>query len=308
MAKKWLDNFKEKVSDWYYDGDQFYLRTIVDPFLELGRDIANSGEQISEYVTPVYSDIMAGAHMLEGGAYDIQNGRYLSGAGKIVAAPLMTAAAFVVPDGMDTSLKAAAKASKLDEPLQVYTGKKLGEKAGRGRPASNINDATGKPITMRDVKNAMANNGRTVYENTTEEAIASMVKREAVDKETGYRAAIQAMDKKLARKKDSSEMTRINSTAKRQGVSQDQSIYPKVTTYLQETLASGFTPSKKALIKGDVDLAYQEWIDYLSNLKYDTKSKDSVKALNQIAENTWMKLFQSKKKQGGLLNYSTYFS
>jgi hypothetical protein len=33
-----------------------------------------------------------------------------------------------------------------------------------------------------------------------------------------------------------------------------------------------------------------------------------VQALNQIAEETWMKLFQPKKKQGGILNYSIYFS
>jgi hypothetical protein len=184
----------------------------------------------------------------------------------------------------------------------------MGQKAGRGRPASNINEATGQPITMRDIISAIKNNGRTIYENTTEEAIESMVKRQAVDKEAGYHAAIQSMDKKLARKKDPSEMTRVNNTAKRQGISQDKSVFPKVTLYLKEHLASGFTPSKKARIKGDVDLAYQEWIDYLSKLKYDTKSKDSVKALNQIAEETWMKLFQPKKKQGGILNYITYFS
>jgi hypothetical protein len=93
--------------------------------------------------------------------------------------------------------------------------------------------------------------------------IERMAKRQAVDKEAGYHAAIQAQDKKLARQKDSSEMTKRNVTDKRQGISQDKSVFPKVTTYLQETLASGFTPSKKARIKGDVDLAYQEWIEYL---------------------------------------------
>ena len=71
MAKKWLDNVKKKASDWYYDGDQFYLRTIVDPFIELGKNIANSGQQVSEYVTPVYSDIKVGADMLEGGVTDL---------------------------------------------------------------------------------------------------------------------------------------------------------------------------------------------------------------------------------------------
>jgi hypothetical protein len=40
---KWLDNFKEKVSDWYNDGDQFYLRTITDPFIKLGKEIWHAG-------------------------------------------------------------------------------------------------------------------------------------------------------------------------------------------------------------------------------------------------------------------------
>ena len=308
MAKKWLDNFKEKVSDWYNDSDQFYLRTLIDPVIELGRNIANSGQQLSEYVTPFYSDIMTGANMLEGGAQDIQNGKYLSGAGKVVAAPIMAAASFVVPDGADASLKATARASKLDEPLQIYTGKKLGEKAGRGRPASNVNEVTGDAITWRNILDAVKNNGRTVYTGTSEEAIKSMAKRQAIDKEAGYHAAVQSMDKKLSRKKAASETTRLNNTTIRQGISRDKSVLPKVTTYLKETLASGFTPSKKAIIKGDVDLAYQEWLEYLRKLQYDTKSKDSVQALNQIAEETWMKLFQPKKKQGGLLNYLILFS
>ena len=75
----------------------------------------------------------------------------------------------------------------------------MGQKAGRGRPTSNINEATGKPITMRDILDAIKNNGRTVYENTTEEAIESMAKRQAIDKEAEYHAAVQAMDKRLAR-------------------------------------------------------------------------------------------------------------
>jgi hypothetical protein len=52
---------------------------------------------------------------------------------------------------------------------------------------------------MRDIIDAIKNNGRTVYEGTTEEAIKSMTKRQAVDKEAGYHAIIQAKDRKLAR-------------------------------------------------------------------------------------------------------------
>lgn len=302
---KWLDNFKEKVSDWYNDSDQFYLRTVVDPAVDIVKGIGSLGQGVSETFTPVYSDVLAANNLFNDGLSAFKSGEYLKGSAEMVGAPLLGAALMAVPDGIDSPIKAA---TKLDEPLYIFTGKQMGQKAGRGRPASNINEATGQPITMRDVLDAMKNNGRTVYENTTEEAIESMAKRQAIDKEAGYHAAIQAQDKKLARQKDSSEMTKRNVTDKRQGISQDKSVFPKVTPYLQETLASGFTPSKKARIKGDVDLAYQEWIEYLQKLKYDTKSKDSVKALNQIAEETWMKLFQPKKKQGGILNYSIYFS
>lgn len=306
MAKKWLDNFKEKVSDWYNDSDQFYLRTLVDPMISLGKNIGELGPTISEYATPVYSDIKVGADMLEGGVNDIQQGNYLNGIGKMAASVPLSVVSLLAIDGADLPVKATAK--RMNQPLEVYTAKTLGGKAGRGRPASNINDATGKPITLEDIIDAIKNNGRTVYEGTTEEAIESMAKRQAVDKEAGYHAAIQAQDKKLARQKDSSEMTRINITDKRQGISADKSVFSKVTPYLKEQLASGFTPSKKARIKGDVELAYKEWMDYLHALKYDTKSKDSVKAANQIADETWMKLFQPKEKQGGILNYSTYFS
>lgn len=302
---KWLDNFKEKVSDWYNDSDQFYLRTVVDPAVDIVKGIGSLGQGVSETFTPVYSDVLAANNLFNDGLSAFKSGEYLKGSAEMVGAPLLGAALMAVPDGIDSPIKAA---TKLDEPLYIFTGKQMGQKAGRGRPASNINEATGQPITMRDVLDAMKNNGRTVYENTTEEAIESMAKRQAIDKEAGYHAAIQAQDKKLARQKDSSEMTKRNVTDKRQGISQDKSVFPKVTPYLQETLASGFTPSKKARIKGDVDLAYQEWIEYLQKLKYDTKSKDSVQALNQIAEETWMKLFQPKKKQGGILNYSIYFS
>lgn len=101
-------------------------------------------------------------------------------------------------------------------------------------------------------------------------------------------------------------MTRINTTAKRQGVSSDKSVFQKVTLYLKEHLASGFTPSAASIRTNNFDKAYQEWIDYLTNLKYDTKSADSVDALNKIAMETWGKMF--KFKQGGILNYLTLFS
>lgn len=169
-------------------------------------------------------------------------------------------------------------------------------------PKSEITRGKPKWIpTLEEVSSAIAKH-TTSAKKTVSDGVKRAADWAATQKEHVRRADNRAMNKV------SSEQTRLNNTAIRQGVSQDKSVLPKVTTYLKETLASGFTPSKKARIKGDVDLAYQEWVEYLRKLQYDTKSKDSVKALNQIAEETWMKLFQPKKKQGGILNYSIYFS
>lgn len=300
---KWLDNFKEKVSDWYYDGDQFYLRTVVDPVVDIVKDIGNLGQAASETFTPVYSDVIAANNLFNNGLSAFKSGEYLKGSAEMIGAPLLGAALMAVPDGIDSPIKAA---TKLDEPLYVFTGKQIGQKAGRGRPASNINEATGHPITMRDILDAIKNKGRIVYENTTEEAIESMAKRQAVDKEAGYHAAVQAMDKRLARQKDPSEMTRVNNTDKRRGVSQDKSVFPKVTPYLSDYLASGFTPSAASIRTNNFDKGLQEWFDHLAKMKYDTKSKDSVDAINKIFLEKWGNMY--KLKQGGILNYLTYFS
>jgi hypothetical protein len=100
-------------------------------------------------------------------------------------------------------------------------------------------------------------------------------------------------------------MTRVNTTAKRQHISQDKSVFPKVTTYLSDYLASGFTPSIASIRTNNFDRAFQEWIAHLEKLKYDTKSKDSVDALNQIFIEKWGHMF--KFKQGGVMNYLIHF-
>lgn len=300
---KWLDNFKDKISDWYNDGDQFYLRTVVDPVVDIVKGIGSLGQAASETFTPVYSDVIAADNLFNNGLSAFKSGEYLKGSAEMIGAPLLGAALVAVPDGMDSPIKAA---TKLDEPLYIFTGKQMGQKAGRGRPASNINEATGQPITMRDILDAIKNKGRIVYENTTEDAIESMAKRQAVDNEAKYHAAVQATDRRLARQKDPSEMTRVNTTAKRQGISPDKSVFPKVTMYLKDYLASGFTPSAASIRTNNFDKGLQEWFDHLAKIKYDTKSKDSVDAINKIFLEKWGHMY--KFKQGGILNYITYFS
>ena len=135
----------------------------------------------------------------------------------------LAAGLLAAPSVVGGAGKAVAKtATKLDEPLHVYSAYQLGKKPGRGRPASNLNPATGQAVTMQNVVDAMNGHGRQVLENTTEEAVEAAVKKEAakeaavksaakrkvVDNKAGYSAAIQKQDRKLARKKDPGDRIR----------------------------------------------------------------------------------------------------
>lgn len=314
--RKWLDNFKEKVSDWYYDGDQFYLRTITNPFIELGKSIANSGQQISEYVTPVYSDIMAGANTLEGGVSDIQNGNYLSGVGKVIASPVIAAASLVVPDGADIPLKATAKGAKT-------AAKVIGETAVDGVPSVIL--ASSKPgttlysvepktrglykdiPTMEQIKKALATHFRT---HRTGTPVSNDVAKRA-NWEATSAAATKYADQKATNKAatKSTGETRLNMTAKRAGQTPVQSVGKQVTQYDAERLTSSFNWQSSPLGRTRADgVIQQNWNLFLENAKklgFDTKSKDSVKELEAIFNTTYQHLF---RKQGGSLNYLTYFS
>lgn len=109
---KWLDNFKEKVSDWYNDGDQFYLRTITDPFIKLGKEIWHAGPQISEMFTPVYSDVMGADDMFNTGLNNLKSGNYLQGIVQTAGAPLLGAAFMAIPDAADAPIKGGIKAAR----------------------------------------------------------------------------------------------------------------------------------------------------------------------------------------------------
>lgn len=305
MAKKWLDNFKEKASDWYYDGDQFYLRTILNPVVDIVNGIGSLGQVGSETFTPVYSDVIAANNLFNNGLSAFKSGKYLKGSTEMIGAPFLGAALMAIPDGMDSPIKAA---TKLDEPLHIFTSKQMGQKAGRGRPASNINEATGKPITMRDVLEAIKNNGRTVYENTSEEAIKSAAIQHAADTRSKYLQVLDALERKANKVKSDWDRKRgLYQTKKLTGEIETSNL-PIVTTYLEENILSTFKPSKKAIKKGDFDSYYKELLDHISNLGYDIETKASQEAINKIALNTsWGKQVPGKK-QGGILNYLTYFS
>ena len=298
---KWLDNFKDKVSDWYNDSDQFYLRTLVDPVIDLGKNIGKLGPTVSEYVTPVYSDIKVGADMLEGGMSDLQQGNYLNGIGKMASSVPLSVVSLLAIDGADLPVKAAAK--RMNQPLEVYTAKTLGGKAGRGRPAKAKLDGTNKPVTKRDVIEALR-----------QYLIPSKVSDKAVKKanwEATSAAATRYADQKAMNKTaaKSTGETRQNMTSKRSGNTPVQSVGKQVTQYDAERLTSGFTwqPSPLGRTRAD-GVIQQNWnlfLEHAKKLGFDTKSKNSVKELEAIFNNTYQHLF---RKQGGILNYLTLFS
>lgn len=248
------------------------------------------------YYVPVVGDAMLAGEA----GYNALTGNY--------GDALLSAGLLAAPSIIGGAGKAVSKAAKLDDPLYVYTGKQLGEKVGKGRPASNINTATGNPITMRDVLDAMKNNGRTVYENTSEEAIKSAAIQHASDTRSKYLQVLDALERKANKVKSDWDRKRgLYQTKKRTGKIETSNL-PIVTTYLEENILSTFKPSKKTIKKGDFDSYYNELLDHISNLGYDIESKESREAINKIALNTsWGKQVPGKK-QGGILNYSTYFS
>lgn len=292
-----LDNFKEKVSDWYNDGDQFYLRTVVDPIIDLGKEIGKLGPFVAEYATPFYSDIQAGADVLEGGINDFQNGNYVSGAVKTVASVPVSLLSLMSVDGADLPLKTAAKQLK-HQPLQVYTAKTLGGKAGRGRPASAINENTGKPITKYDIVEALRD-----FLSPNKQVSADVVKK------ANQEATVRYADKKAMNKVKNFGETRMNMTEKRSGHAPVKSVGKQVTQYDAELLTRDFTWQASPLGRTRADgIIQQNWNLFLENAKklgFDTKSKDSIKELEIIFNTTYQRFF---KKHGGILNYSTYFS
>jgi hypothetical protein len=177
--------------------------------ISLGKNIGELGQTIPEYVTPVYSDIKVGADVLEGGVNDLQQGNYLNGIGKMVASVPLSVISLLAIDGADLPVKAAAK--KMNQPLEVYTAKTLGGKAGKGRPAKAKLAGTKKPITKRDVIEALRQyvNPSKVSEETVKKA-----NWEATSAAVIKHADNKAMNKAAAK---STGETRRNMTANRSG-------------------------------------------------------------------------------------------
>lgn len=229
----------------------------------------------------------------------------------------LAAGLLAAPSAVGGAGKAVAKtATKLDEPLHVYSAYQLGKKPGRGRPASSLNPATGQAITMQNVVDAMNGHGRQVLENTTEEAVEAVAKKEAakeaavksaakrkaVNDKAGYSATIQKQDRKLARKKDPGDRVRGQYNKTKETV---KSVKPEFDASMGSYAAQTFQLSGKVPAGTDPMVHdFGRWIEHLSK-EFDVKSrvgrKEAERAFNQIFGHRF------NKKQGGILNYATYF-
>lgn len=316
MAKTWLNNLKEKISDWYYDKDQFYLRTITDPFVDLGKEVIKLGPALAETFTPGYADVKAADNLFNVGLNDFKDGQYVQGAAEMVGAPFLGAAMIVTPDGADGPIKAAVRTRKKIRPAAT----KAGEFTEDGIDyVSYMSSQPGTP-SYYSIPKSEVTRGAKDWVPTEEEIIKALAAhinsikrtaqegvRTAADKAAGYTAAIQKMDRKLSRKKDPADAKRSMYQTKARTGQLAKSDKPKVTEYLEEELAANFNPSKQAIKKNNFDRALQEWMDYLDDLGYDIVTKESEKAAHNIALNTWGKRF-SIQKNGGSINYIQHFS
>lgn len=299
MAFKWLDSFKDKVSNWYNDGDQFYLRTVVDPIINLGKDVYNSAPALSEIFTP-YGDVKAGADVLDSGVSDIKNGNYISGATKVAFSPIFGSLMLLAPNGVDAPIKASTKS--LTEPLYIYTGKELGKAPGRGRPASNINEATGKPITLDDIKNALEHNGRRVYEGMNEAETKSAILRETIDRQNKYKQVIAAQERRDARKyaKSSSATYESNKRAPYAKRAKEQIFGngdTRLTSYIDPTEYYTYNPKKS------IEWNYEKYKNSLLDDFYFTEREAS-----DLFNEAYKSFFSTPKNEfGGELNYLSIF-
>lgn len=155
----------------------------------------------------------------------------------------------------------------------------------------------GKPQwipTLEEVAEALAKH------ITTAKQVVSEGTKRAVDKAANYRATIQKMDRKLARKKDPSERVRGTYQKSKQPIS----VKPEFNQNMAQHAASTFTYMDKVPAgKDPIVFNYERWVQHVGR-EFDTKTKGSLREIEKAFNEIFGHRF---KKQGGILNYSTYF-
>lgn len=151
----------------------------------------------------------------------------------------------------------------------------------------------GKPQwipTFEEVAEALAK-----HITTAKQAVSEGTQR-AVDKVANYRAAIQKMDRKLARKKAPSERVRGLYQKSQQPIS----IKPEFNQNMAQHAASTFTYMDKVPAgKDPIVFNYERWLQHVGR-EFDTKTKGSLKEIEKAFNSLYGHRF---KKQGGVINY-----
>lgn len=194
---------------------------------------------------------------------------------------LMVAA---IPGGQ--TVKTTAKT--MSNPLYAVSFKT----SAQGKPLSNINPNTGKPITMQDIVEAMVNNGRTVYEGTSETAIKSKAIRDQASKQANYKAIIKSQAAKDARKADARRPRRGYTKQKVEEYGHGDN--PLLTSQIDVTKEFKVDPRKT--IEGN-------WNKFIKEMQ--EKFRFTKKEAEKIFNNNFSQYF---KKQGGTINYLNIFN
>lgn len=151
----------------------------------------------------------------------------------------------------------------------------------------------GKPQwipTFEEVTQALAK-----HVTSAKQAVSDGAKQ-AADKAANYRAAIQKMDRKLARKKDPSERVRGTYQKSKQPIS----IKPEFNQNMAQHEASTFTYMDKVPTGQDpIVFNYNRWVQHVGR-NFDTKTKGSLKEIEKAFNSIYGHRF---KKQGGVINY-----
>ena len=189
----------------------------------------------------------------------------------------------IIPGGQ--AVKTTAKA--MTKPLHAISFKT----ATQGKPLSNINPNTGKPITMQDIVEAIAHNGRTVYEGTSEAAIKSKAIMDQASKQASYKAIIESQAKKDARKVDIKRPRR--QYTKHQVEELGSKDNPLLTSQID--VAREFKVDPRKTMEGN-------WNKFIKEMQ--EKFRFTKKEAEKIFNNNFSQYF---KKQGGTINYLNIF-
>lgn len=176
------------------------------------------------------------------------------------------------------------------KPLYVYSAKSLGAKIGRGRPASNINENTGLPITADDIIKAIQDNGQVRYINTSEKEIKSIAKMEQANKRANYVQAIESQAKKDATKVDKSRPRRQYTKHKEEVLGSSEN--PLLTSQINVQKEFQYDPRKSA---------ESNWNRFLNGMQ--TKFRFTKKEAEKIFNDNFSQYFKS----GGKINYLNFF-